>query len=75
MARLPPMIQTTVRRAGLSQKRMLTFSYINPIQLSDLTDFYGFGKEKRRNGNLEILAGRETFRCCTLFRSLMIYQT
>lgn len=41
-----------------------------PIKLSDLTDFYGFGKEKRRNGNLEILAGRDTFRyCTTLFRS------
>jgi hypothetical protein len=48
---------------------LLTFSYINPIKLSDLTDFYGFGKEKRRNGNLEILAGRDTFRCCTPFRS------
>ena len=32
----------------------------------DLTDFYGFGKEKRRNGNLEILAGRDTFRCCSI---------
>jgi len=27
-----------------------------------LTDNYGFGKEKRRLGNLEILAGRDTFR-------------
>ncbi|EIM89227.1 uncharacterized protein STEHIDRAFT_52744 [Stereum hirsutum FP-91666 SS1] len=27
-----------------------------------MTDFLGFGKEKRRQGNLEILSGRETFR-------------
>lgn len=27
-----------------------------------MTDFLGYGKEKRREGNLEILAGRVTFR-------------
>ena len=27
-----------------------------------MTDFLGYGKEKRRAGNLEILAGRVTFR-------------
>ena len=28
-----------------------------------MTDTLGYGPEKRRQGNLEILAGRETFRC------------
>jgi hypothetical protein len=27
-----------------------------------MTDFLGYGKEKRRAGNLEILSGRVTFR-------------
>ena len=31
-------------------------------QFIDMTDFLGYGKEKRREGNLEILAGRVTFR-------------
>jgi hypothetical protein len=29
----------------------------------DLTDHLGFGMEKRRALNLEVLAGRMTFRC------------
>ena len=29
---------------------------------ADMTDFLGYGKEKRRAGNLEILSGRVTFR-------------
>jgi hypothetical protein len=29
---------------------------------SDMTDSLGFGKEKRRQGNLDILQGKATFR-------------
>ena len=28
-----------------------------------MTDTLGFGPEMRRQGNLDILAGRDTFRC------------
>ena len=28
-----------------------------------MTDFLGYGREKRREGNLKILAGDVTFRC------------
>ena len=31
-----------------------------------MTDFLGYGKDKRREGNLEILAGRVTFRCVSM---------
>ena len=65
MARSPPMIQTIVRRGAQPKKKDINIFHIS-IQYNydtDLTDFYGFGKEKRRNGNLEILAGRDTFRC------------
>jgi hypothetical protein len=29
----------------------------------DMTDHLGYGKDRRRAGNLEILSGRVTFRC------------
>lgn len=32
-------------------------------QRSVMTDNYGYGKEKRRAQNLEVLAGKNTFRC------------
>lgn len=31
-----------------------------------MTDFLGFGKEKRRQGNFDVLAERKTFRCVRL---------
>ena len=31
--------------------------------LPDMTDNLGYGLEKRRNGNLSVLAGEVTFRC------------
>lgn len=42
-----------------------------------MTDFLGYGKEKRRAGNLEILSGRVTFQyvlrssssCCVMIRA------
>ena len=43
-----------------STKFILTFHIL--IKSPVLTDNYGFGKDKRRLGNLEILAGRDTFR-------------
>lgn len=75
MARSPPMIQTIVRQTTHTLKEIVNnlFHISNPITFLDLTDFYGFGKEKRRNGNLEILAGRDTFRCCTRFRFFLSY--
>lgn len=34
---------------------------------ADLTDHLGFGVEKRRQGNLDILAEKKTFRCVPSF--------
>ena len=36
--------------------------FSTPSLIEDMTDNIGFGKEKRREGNLDILAGRDTFR-------------
>jgi len=44
---------------GASQ--LFRFSLISLV-ITDMTNNIGFGKEKRREGNLEILAGRDTFR-------------
>lgn len=37
-------------------------------QFIDMTDFLGYGKEKRREGNLEILAGHVTFQYVSMGR-------
>jgi hypothetical protein len=46
---------------------------IRPTIVADMTDFLGYGKEKRREGNLEILSGRVTFRygsgSCVMIRA------
>lgn len=41
-------------------RRILSRSLM--IRLPDMTDNLGYGKEKRRQGNLDILAGKVTFR-------------
>lgn len=33
-----------------------------------MTDNIGYGKQKRRDGNLRVLAGEQTFRCVSLFQ-------
>ena len=35
-----------------------------------MTDNIGYGKEKRRAGNLRVLAGEQTFRCLCLSRDI-----
>jgi hypothetical protein len=47
------MIRTTV-----SSPVFLRSGPLNARLITDLTDFLGYGKEKRRAGNLDILAGR-----------------
>jgi len=56
-----PMIvrRQILRPEGASQ--IFRFLLISLV-IADMTDNIGFGKEKRREGNLEILAGRDTFR-------------
>jgi len=64
MAPSPHMIPTIVRRQILRSEaasQLFGFSLIW-LLIADMTDNIGFGKEKRREGNLEILAGRDTFR-------------
>ena len=39
-----------------------TYTHCVRFVLVDMTDNLGFGKQKRRDGNLEILSGRVTFR-------------
>lgn len=41
--------------------------------ITDMTDNLGFGKEKRREGNLEILSGRVTFQCADLCLELAFF--
>ena len=38
-----------------------------------MTDFLGYGKEKRRQGNLDILAGRLTFRYVERYLKLFLH--
>jgi len=57
---IPMIVRHQILRAeGASQ--LFRFSLISLV-ITDMTDNIGFGKEKRREGNLEILAGRDTFR-------------
>ena len=37
-----------------------------------MTDELGYGAEKRRQGNLDILAGKVTFRCVRIGRSYLV---
>jgi hypothetical protein len=57
MALLPRMTPTTV-----GSPLRYTWNLSSDETYIDMTDFLGYGKEKRRAGNLEILAGHVTFR-------------
>ena len=37
-----------------------------------MTDELGYGAEKRRQGNLDILAGKVTFRCVRMLRMVWL---
>ena len=67
MARSPTVIPTIVSTVSSSHPSPNHFNDLTKYAQKtnappDLTDHLGFGPEKRRNGNLEILSERATFR-------------
>ncbi|KAF8155689.1 HAD-like domain-containing protein [Crassisporium funariophilum] len=57
-----PPIHTDKKFVVLSDWDGTITTYDSNDWLADMTDHFGFGKVKRREGNLEILSGKDTFR-------------